>query len=204
MLSLMKKQKLKVVILIFEEVEVLDFAGPFEVFSVTSQLSDYRLLDVTVVGKNSNTIIAKNGLKIIPDTDIHQVFHADILVLPGGDGSKKVIGDRELLDWIKNITENSSFCMSVCSGARILAKLGYLDGKEFATHQSVYDDVLKIANDAIPKKSSRFVDLGKIMTAAGISAGIDLALHVVEKTFGRDLMRKTAEYMEYPIMEKPD
>lgn len=203
MLSLMKKQKLKVVILIFDDVEVLDFAGPFEVFSVAGQLSDYKLLDVSVVGKSSKTITAKNGLKVVPDADITQAMDSDILVIPGGDGSKAVIEDLSLLSLVKNVIDRSQICMSVCSGARILAKLGYLDGKEFATHQSVYDDVMDLAKNALPQKSSRFVDLGQIMTAAGVAAGIDLALHVVQKVFGKELMQKTADYMEYPLNEKP-
>jgi transcriptional regulator GlxA family with amidase domain len=193
----MSEKKLRVIILLFDDVEVLDFAGPFEVFSVTAQLSDYRKLEVKTVTKTGQGIIAKNGLRVTPDCGLEEVQQADILVLPGGDGSKIIAKDEEVLDWVKKITMNSQVTMSVCSGARILARLGYLDGKPFTTHQSVFDDILKISPKAIAMKNKRFVDNGKVMTAAGVAAGIDLSLYVVEKIFGEEPKKKTANYMEY-------
>ncbi|TVP47924.1 MAG: DJ-1/PfpI family protein [Mongoliibacter sp.] len=193
----MTKKKHTVVILLFEEVEVLDFAGPFEVFSVTAELSGYTLLDVVTVSKTGGVIRAKNGLRVIPDHSLELVQHADILIIPGGDGSKAMIEDQIVLDWIKKLSSNSQVTMSVCSGARILAKLGYLDGKEFATHQSVYEDVLQLTHNGKAARDSRFVDLGQIMTAAGVAAGIDLSLHIVQKIFGKEVKERTAKYMEY-------
>lgn len=189
--------KLLVAILLFEDVEVLDFAGPFEVFSVASQLSDYQKLEVLTVAKEKKTIRAKNGLQVMPDREIGELSHVDILVLPGGDGSRAVIEDEYLMGWIEQIAKGAQAVFTVCSGARMLAKLGFLDQKTFTTHHLVFEDVLSLAPTAIPNPKARFVDHGKFMTAAGVSAGIDLSLHVVEKLFGKSLSDDTARYMEY-------
>lgn len=189
--------KLLVAILLFDDVEVLDFAGPFEVFSVTAQLSDYQSLEVKTVGKTKSLIRAKNGLQVMPDLGIEALGQVDILVIPGGDGSKTVIADAELMDWISQRAENAQTVFSVCSGARILAKLGYLQGQRFTTHHDVFEDILALEQSAVPDKTARFIDNGKFMTAAGVAAGIDLSLHVVENYFGEEVKKKTARYMEY-------
>lgn len=190
-------KKLTVAILIFDEVEVLDFAGPFEVFSVTSELSDYTLLEVKVVGKTIKPVIAKNGLKVLPDLVYTQLDQIDILIIPGGDGSKDVLKDQEMMDWLGEVIPTTQVTFSVCSGARILAKLGLLDGKAFTTHHEVFEDVLALTQKGIAKRDSRFVDLGQIMTAAGVSSGVDLSLHVVGRIFGHEVRSKTAKYIEW-------
>jgi transcriptional regulator GlxA family with amidase domain len=186
-----------IAILLFEDVEVLDFAGPFEVFSVTAQLSGYHSLEVKTVAKTKSLIRAKNGLQVIPDLEIAELRAVDILVLPGGDGSKTVIQDTELMEWIGQMAKNAQTVFSVCSGARILAKLGFLKGQHFTTHHEVFEDILAIEPTALTDKNPRFVDNGKFMTAAGVAAGIDLSLHVVEKYFGKRVKERTARYMEY-------
>lgn len=190
-------KKLSVAILIFDEVEVLDFAGPFEVFSVTSELSDYTLLEVKVVGKSTSPVTAKNGLKVIPDISYSEVDQMDILVIPGGDGSKKVMFDEDLMIWLGKVIPTTQVTFSVCSGARILAKLGLLDGKPFTTHHEVFEDVLALTQNATAQRNMRFVDSGQVMTAAGVSSGVDLSLHVVEKLFGHLIRSKTAKYIEW-------
>lgn len=189
--------KLQLAILLFDDVEVLDFAGPFEVFSVTSQLSGYQSLEVKTVAKTKSLVQAKNGLKVMPDLGIDELIQVDILVIPGGDGSRAVIQDEALMGRINRIIENAKTVFSVCSGARILAKLGYLQGQRFTTHHEVFEDILALEQSAIPERDARFVDKGKFMTAAGVAAGIDLSLYVVEKYFGEKAKKKTARYMEY-------
>jgi transcriptional regulator GlxA family with amidase domain len=189
--------KLQVTILLFDEVEVLDFAGPFEVFSVTAQLSGYQNLEVKTVGKIKSLIHAKNGLQVMPDLAISELDQVDILVIPGGDGSRTVIRDFKLMDWINQMIQKAQTVFTVCSGARILAKLGHLKEQRFTTHHEVFEDLMTLEPSAIPDKSARFVDNGKFMTAAGVAAGIDLSLYVVEKYFGEEVMKKTARYMEY-------
>jgi transcriptional regulator GlxA family with amidase domain len=188
----------KLGIFIFDGVEVLDFAGPFEVFSVASQLSGYELLKTSTFGIDSNSVHAVNGLQVVPDYDLNTAPEFDLLVVPGGEGSKRVIQQAEVLDALKNQVDQAYWTMSVCSGSRILGKLGYLDDKPYCTHHLVYESMKEVTPNVFPQPTLRFIQsTEKIYTAAGISAGIDLSLFLVEKTFGIDLAKKTAKYMEY-------
>lgn len=188
----------------FDDMEVLDFAGPFEVFSVANQLSGYKLLKIRVASTDKKTIIAKNGLMIKTDFRLSDLENLDFLVIPGGDGTKKVIQKKEVLDEIKKLTSQSTWTMSVCSGSRILGKAGFLDQKPYCTHHEVFDSMSEIVPSGVPKRDLRFVQSDQqIWTAAGISAGIDLALHLTELTFGKALAEQTAAYMEYyPYLAK--
>lgn len=188
----------------FNDMEVLDFAGPFEVFSVANQLSDYKLLKIRVASADKKTIIAKNGLEIKADFRLADLENLDYLVIPGGDGTKKVIQRKEVLNHIKRLTSQSSWTMSVCSGSRILGKTGFLDHKPYCTHHEVFDSMREIVPSGVPQRDLRFVQSDQqIWTAAGISAGIDLALHLTELTFGKALAEQTAAYMEYyPYLAK--
>lgn len=184
-------------ILIFDNIELLDFAGPFEVFSVTNQLNDYKLCNTFTFSETGVPIKSVNGLHVIPDYSIHTCPDIDILIIPGGGGTKKLIENKELLSWINDKYQKSEITFSICSGARLLAKLGLLDNLEFTTHHEVFEDVQKIAPKAILVKAKRFIDNGKLMTSAGISAGIDLSLHVIEKLYGKTTVTRTIKYMEY-------
>jgi transcriptional regulator GlxA family with amidase domain len=185
-------------ILIFDDVEVLDFAGPFEVFSVANQLADYQILEVHTVAFNKEVIRAKNGLQVLPDKSLDQLDRLDYLLLPGGDGSKKVIQNQPLMATLQSLVSQTEWTMSVCSGSRILGKLSLLDQKPYCTHHEVFESMASLVPSGIPKPEHRFIQSdSRIWTAAGISAGIDLALHLVELTFGKELALATATYMEY-------
>lgn len=191
-------------IFLFDEVEVLDFAGPFEVFSVSSELRKYQHLKVFTFGTSMRLIRTVNGLKVQPDFDLNSVPEIDYLVIPGGDGTKKVIQNEDLLAQLAGLIERSEWTMSVCSGSRILGKAGFLNQKPYCTHQLVFESMREIVPDGRPEYKKRFVQSDeKIWTAAGISAGIDLALHLCELTFGPKLTLETAQYMEYlPYLQK--
>lgn len=191
-------------IFIFEGVEVLDFAGPFEVFSVASQLSGYQKLKVFTFGAEQSLIRTVNGLQVIPDYSLENLPSCDFIVIPGGDGSKRVIQKPPVLDLLKSNIDQTNWTMSVCSGSRILGKLGYLDNSPFCTHHSAFESMKDVTKNGVPKPELRFIQSSeRIYTAAGISAGIDLSLFLVEQTFGLDLARQTAEYMEYlPFQNK--
>ena len=184
-------------ILLFDDAELLDFAGPYEVFSVANELNDFRLFNIFTLSETGQAIRSVHGLKVLPDYSIHDCPVIDILVIPGGEGSRKVIGNAALMDWIKATYDKTEITFSVCSGARVLAKLGLLDNKEFTTHHLVIEDVLGLTSGGRVDPAKRFVDNGRIMTSAGISAGIDLALHIVGKLHGRQAREKTSAYMEY-------
>lgn len=194
---LLAMKKYSVGIFLFDEVEVLDFAGPFEVFSVTAQLNNYEPFSVFTVSENGDEIKAVNGLYVIPDFSFDDHPDIDILVIPGGDGTKELIDRPEIIDWINQVNDQNEITMSVCSGARLMAKAGLLDGLDSTTHHDVIKDVANITPETNILEGKRFVDEGKIMTSGGITAGIDLSFHVVEKLFGKGMANETAIYMEY-------
>lgn len=184
-------------IFIFDEVEVLDFAGPFEVFSVTNELNEYSLMNVFTISKEGNMIKAVNGLLVQPTFSVHNHPPIDIFVLPGGSGSKRLLNDGNLLSWITKTFDSSLISFSVCSGARFFASLGLLENKRYTTHHEVVQDIQKLSPLAVLEENARFVDEGKMLTSAGITAGIDLSLYIVEKLFGEGVKNRTVRYMEY-------
>ncbi len=188
---------LNVGILLFNDVEVLDFAGPFEVFSVTSELNNCDLFKVFTITKDGKLITAVNGLKVLPDYSFNDHPQIDVLIIPGGIGTRKEMEDENVLEWIKNKYASSQITFSVCSGARILGKAGLLDEIEAVTHHEVIPHLKEIAPKAIINEKARFIDNGRIMTCGGISAGIDLSLYIVQKLFGEGITKKTIGYMEY-------
>jgi transcriptional regulator GlxA family with amidase domain len=184
-------------IYLFNKVELLDFAGPYEVFSTTSQLNDHKAFKVFTISEDGGAIKSVNGLIVIPDYSFDNHPKIDILVIPGGEGTKAEIKKKKVMEWIDKTQASAEIMATVCSGARIPAVLGLLDGLEATTHLLVIDDVKKLAPGVIIDHTKRFIDNGKIMTSGGISAGIDLSLHIVEKLFGKDVAKKTMDYMEY-------
>jgi transcriptional regulator GlxA family with amidase domain len=184
-------------ILIFDDVEVLDFAGPFEAFSVTNELSDYSLLNVYTVARVKAPVIARNGLSVNPDYSIIEAPQPDILIVPGGSGTRPILQQQDVLAWIQQTSQSAEKVLSVCTGALLLAKVGLLDGLQSTTHHSAFDLLGKIAPDTEIVRDVRFVDNGKVITAAGISAGIDMSLYVIEMLFGKETAHHTTEYMEY-------
>lgn len=185
-------------IYLFNDVEVLDFAGPFEVFSVASQLRDHEDLRVFTFSDDGNKVRAINGLSVNPDFSLISAPKMDYLVIPGGNGSNQVILKKDVMQQLAEKINHSHWTMSVCSGSRILGILGLLENKPYCTHHLVYASMAEIVPSGFPKKDVRFVKCDEmIYTSAGISAGIDLSFHLLEATFGRELAKETAQYMEY-------
>ncbi len=189
--------KRNLAILIFDNVEVLDFAAPFEVFAVTSELNNSQPFYVFLVAETQRTFKAVNGLQVVPNYEISNCPNPDILVVPGGVGTRTQMNDQKLINWIQKVSEQAELVMSICTGARLLAKAGLLDGLEITTHHEAYDELRQLVPTAIVNERKRYIDRGKILTTGGISAGIDGSLYVVNKLLGREIARKTAIYMEY-------
>lgn len=184
-------------IYLFNKVELLDFAGPYEVFSTTSELNNNKIFKVFTISADGGAVKSVNGLIVIPDYSFDNHPKIDILIIPGGEGTKKEITKSNVMEWVNKTQESAEIFATVCSGARIPAVLGLLDGLEATTHHLVIDDVKALAPRVIIDHTKRFVDNGKIMTSGGISAGIDLSLHIVKKLYGEDIANKTMDYMEY-------
>jgi len=195
--------KRNLAILIFDDVEVLDFAGPFEVFAVTSKLNNYEPFNVFLVAEEQRTFKAINGLQIVADYEISNCPNPDILVLPGGVGTRSQMNNQQIITWIQQIYRQAELVMSVCTGARLLAKAGLLDRLDITTHHQAYDELRQLVPTAIVNEQKRFIDQGKILTTGGISAGIDGSLYVVSKLLVQEIARKTSVYMEYNWQLQP-
>lgn len=194
-------QKWKVGILLFNQAEVLDFAGPFEVFSVTAgkQISEKPFF-VYTVAQTKDSIKARNGLTVVPDYDFKSAPDFDILIIPGGYGAEEIeINNPAVIQWIKESSKKAGLTASVCTGAFLLAKAGLLDGKSATTHWMDIDRLKKEFPAVKVVNGKKFVDEGSIITAGGISAGINMSLYIVGKLMGRETAAATAKRMEYDI-----
>ena len=183
--------------LLFDEVEILDFAGPYEVFSVTRNDKGESLFDVKTVAAIQSTIQARNGLSINPDYNFSNCPDFDMLIVPGGYGTRPLINNQVVLGWIKDQYNKVEILMTVCTGSLLLGKIGLFDNLPFCTHHMAYDEMEQIAPSSIPQKDHRFTQSGKIHSSGGISAGIDLAFHILESIHGRAMALKTAKHTEY-------
>lgn len=180
-----------VLILLYEDIEILDFAGPMEVF-MQAGLTVYTVAP-------SRSIKAMGKLQITPDYVIgdKEIPHADIVALPGGDGAMDCLNNKKTMDWIKQVVNQSSYNFSVCTGAYLLADTGILDGKKSTTFHTLIEDMRKRYPKVEVLSEVRFVDNGKEITTAGISAGIDGALYLVAKLYGESLAKRVARTIEY-------
>lgn len=185
-----KPAKRNVAIFVHNGVEVLDFAGPSEVFASTEGFNVYT------VSLTTEPIISQGFIKIIPAYSLSDCPKPDIVVLPGGQ-TGPFLENKPLIDWIKTCAQHAEIMLSVCTGAGLLAKAGLLDGKQATTFHNYIDPLQKATPNARILRNTRFVDNGQIITTAGVSAGIDGALHVVAKLKGLAVATQTAHYMEY-------
>ncbi|MBO0862976.1 MAG: DJ-1/PfpI family protein, partial [Chloracidobacterium sp.] len=185
-----------VAILIFDEAEVLDFCGPFEVFSVTGRGWEHKPFDVFIVAEKSEPVTATNGLSVNPRYTIDDCPQVDILIVPGGMGTRREMLNQTLIDWIKETAGKAEMTLSVCTGSLLLAKSGLLDGASATTHWAAMDLLREVAPGSTILPNKQFVDNGRVMTSAGISAGIDLSLHAVSRLLGEDAAATTARWME--------
>ena len=189
-------------ILIFPEVEVLDFCGPFEVFAITrsgDSLDDEdRLFNVYTIAENDHLVRCRGGLQVQPHFTIDNHPPLDILVVPGGAGADVIYaGNDRVLDWIAAQAAQIELTTSVCTGAKLLAKRGLLDGKRATTHWGSVESLQRRHPEVDVVGDARFVDAGEVVTSAGVSAGIDMSLHVVSRLYGEKIAARTACIMEY-------
>ncbi|WP_028399408.1 DJ-1/PfpI family protein [Ectobacillus panaciterrae] len=188
-------------ILLFNEVEVLDFAGPFEVFSLTTEPhSDNKPFLVKTVSQSGEMIKARNGLMVKPDYSFSDAPMFDILIVPGGYGAEEIeIHNSIVIDWIKHQAKKVEILASVCTGAFLLAKGGLLNNKKATTHWMDLDRLEKEFPFIKVQRNAKFVDEGNIITSGGISAGINMSFHIIKSLLGVEIADKTAKRMEYDI-----
>jgi len=186
-----------VAILLFDDVEVLDFAGPFEVFAVSFDAHNVRLFNVYTVSETGETVSARNGLSVNPTYSFATCPKPDIILVPGGQGTRPLINHAATIDWIRRQNEKTELTLSVCTGALLLAKSGILSGLSATTYHTAFDMLAELAPDVTLRPGERWVDNGKVVTSAGVSAGIDMALHIVGRLHGVEQSIRTARHMEY-------
>ena len=198
--------KLQVGVLVFDDVEVLDFAGPFEVFSRTRttpglesrRSEDSAPFNVFAVAPRPGPIVATGGLKVVPHFDFTTGPSIDVLVVPGGFGTRPLLEDADVLNWIRRTAAGAERVTSVCTGALLLAQAGLLAGRRATTHWSSLDRLAGLDASITVDGGQRVVD-DVVITSAGVSAGIDMAFTVVAAYCGREVAVETARYIEYPF-----
>ena len=197
-------------ILIFDGVEVLDFAGPFEVFSRTrlepgaaSRRDDGSApFRVFTVARTKAPVTATGGLVVVPHHGFADQPGIDLLVVPGGFGTRALLDDAPTLDWIRTTAGAASLVTSVCTGSLLLARAGLLAGRRCTTHHAALDLLASIDPTLRVERERRVVNDG-IISSAGVAAGIDMAFHVVELLHGPAVAEETAHYIEYPRQPDP-
>lgn len=186
-----------VVILVFEGFEALDFAGPFQVFTAASEIGETPAFQVYVASEKPGLVRGNNGLTLQPDCVLADCPPADVLIVSGGPGVMQGMNRTELLDGIRRASEKAERVVSICNGAFLLARAGLLDGLTVTSHQAAIGYLGKLAPKAKVVSDRRFVDNGKVVTSAGMSAGIDASLHLVSRLLGPERAQATAAWMEY-------
>jgi transcriptional regulator GlxA family with amidase domain len=191
-------------IFVFDDVEVLDFAGPFEVFSrarlepgVESRRGDASApFEVFTVARTPAPVRAIGGLEVVPKHDFGSAPRIDIVLIPGGFGTRALLGDESVLDWIRRTAASAELVTSVCTGALLLAQAGLLRGRRATTHWAALDLLDALDAGVEVERRLRVVDDG-VITSAGVASGIDMAFHVVERFHGSAVANETACYIEY-------
>ena len=189
-------KKMNVAVYIHEGMEILDFAGPVEVFS-------YAGFNVYTVARNENPILSQGIVKIIPEYTIDNCPKPDVLVFFGGNGTN-ASKEPATLEWLQDIAPKTDYLFTVCTGAFFLGRAGLLDELTVTTFHSAIPSLRELVPTATVLDDARFVDNGKVITTAGVSAGIDGALHMVQKLMGIEKAKEVAHYMEYDKWDPED
>jgi transcriptional regulator GlxA family with amidase domain len=178
-------------ILLFDEAEELDFVGPLEVFGMARRDGD----QVVTIAERSDPVRANLGLRVVPDHTLADAPPLDVLVIPGGMGTRREVENEALLDWVKQAAANCAWITSVCTGSLVLEAAGLVQGGKVTTHWAMLDHLR--TKDVTVLDGRRYVRHGNVVTAAGVSAGIDMSLWVVGQLYGVDHARAVQRMMEY-------
>jgi transcriptional regulator GlxA family with amidase domain len=189
-------------IVLFNDIEVLDFCGPFEVFSATRLNEEKRReepspFEVSLIAETLSCVTTTGGMKVVPQYSFDNCPPIDILVVPGGWGTRKELNNPVMLEWLRKQNVEVETLTSVCTGSMLLGFAGLLDGLHATTHWRSLDWMRDSFPEGIVEYEQHVVSDGRVFTSAGISAGIDMALKVVARYYGKDIAKVTAEHMEY-------
>jgi transcriptional regulator GlxA family with amidase domain len=182
-----------IAIALWDGVEELDFAGPYEVLAAWARMSE-RPITVRTVASSVEAVRCSHELKVVPDSTWEDVGRLDVLVLPGGDTSP-LQADESFLERMRTLAESGTLMTSVCTGALVFGKAAILEGRRATTHWGALDRLADLGVDV--DREARFVDTGEVVTAAGVSAGIDMALHLVARLESVERAQEVRRYIQY-------
>jgi len=184
-------------ILIFDDVEVLDFCGPIEVFGAANDVTNPDPFNIHIIAEEMRIINARKNLNVMPTHSIDNCPKLDILLVPGGEGTRPILKRNRLLQWINNQYASLDYLLSVCTGSIVLGKAGLLNNIEATTHHTCFDELKNVSPSTKVITNQRYVESGNIVTSAGISAGMDMSLFMVEKLLGKEITQEAIREMEY-------
>jgi transcriptional regulator GlxA family with amidase domain len=188
-------------ILVFEDAEELDFVGPWEVFTMANEVSAHLggapAHDVKLIAEHDGPVRCAKGLRVLPDLTTAQCRHLDVLLVPGGIGTRREVKNQALLDWIAAIAHGARWVTSVCTGALLLTAAGPARGRRVTTHWAFVETLRGRGEAAEVLADYRYIRDGNVVTAAGVSAGIDMALWLTGEMHSPDFARKVQRGMEY-------
>lgn len=187
----------KIGILLFDGVELLDFAGPMQVFSSFQYIYPKLCKSVITIGLTDPISVSKTGLKITPHQTIEEVADLDLFIIPGGSGTRSIIKDDAGLKMIAEISHLTEIVGSVCTGSLILAKLGMLSGLKATTHFAAIDLLSSLDSTIEVDRTKRYHDHDHIIVSEGVSAGIDMSLYLISKHYSPKHADQVKEYIEY-------
>jgi transcriptional regulator GlxA family with amidase domain len=187
----------RIAILLFEGAEELDWAGPWEVLAAWSRMWPDDGAEVFTVAATQELVTCAKGLRVLPDHSWATAPPADVIVVPGGIGTRPLTRDEPALDFVRGYAARGALVTSVCTGALVLAAAGLLRDRPATTYWNAFDELLALDPTIEPRRDDRFVDSGEIVTAAGVSAGIDMALHLVMRLHSVERARDVRRYIQY-------
>jgi transcriptional regulator GlxA family with amidase domain len=187
----------RIAVFLFDGAEELDWAGPWEVLAAWAEQHPEDDVEVFTVARGEGPVRCAKGLRVLPDHTWETAPPAQVLVYPGGRGTRPQIDDEELLGWIRRTADGGALMASVCTGALVFAAAGLLDGRPATTHWSTLDALARLGTDVEVRADDRFVDTGAVITAAGVSAGIDMALHLIVRLHSVDRAKQVRRYIQY-------
>jgi transcriptional regulator GlxA family with amidase domain len=182
---------------LFDGAEELDWAGPWEVLAAWAQQFPDDGVRVFTLAQGSGPVTCAKGLRVLPDETWESAPALDVLVYPGGQGTRAQLADEEVHDWLRGVAASGALVTSVCTGALVLASAGLLDGRPATTWWGRVDELARLGQDIEVRPEARFVDSGEIVTAAGVSAGLDMALHLVARLHSVERAREVRRYIQY-------
>jgi transcriptional regulator GlxA family with amidase domain len=187
---------MRIAIAVFEGAEELDFVGPWEVLAAWRFLQPDEV-DVFLVADTLDPVTCAKGMRVLADRTWDDAGQIDVLVYPGGKGTRPQLGNEEIRARLRGLRDQGTVMTSVCTGSLVYADAGLLDGRPAATYHSAFPELLQLGREIEPRPDDRFVDAGEVITAAGVSAGIDMALHLVGRLHSPERAREVRRYIQY-------